>query len=579
MNKIILNENQLKRLFEYHAQQRLPFDEVFYGKKNQAEQYLDWLEEFGKYGTIGNSSLNFQECVENGIEAAVKRKRITGMKYDNYIDEISDILNQKFKYIQYDDRGNIYVERAINIEHNINTVVNDLFSSLSDKYHNNVGGCWAFKPGMGIAYCTEANGALILLKGYIRLEEIDWLKTCDLNYNQDEYEIRVKPNAKVELFEVLVNGKYKLPLQGTLIVSSTYFGNRQGYEKDLATVDDGMGGKRLINRQGEYVCGNYEVRKSLGDGFYEIINPNEYNRNANIFDSNKNVIISKKWFDGCFYDKNNQQFIIENDGLYNFMDLNGNLLLDDFYSTVRNLNKYIYLFISKTNCDVYINDGGVYKLLFRSMYDNIRYLSIDRNDCFLVKKDGKYNIIDVNEKQLFNNWYDSIDERYNFSEIMFYVKLDGKANFIDINEKPLLKVWYDDVFTLVDGYFLVKEEKKNNIIDSNSRYISDEWFDDFELVDFYNPNRDLYMLINNQQNDYSYNILKLSMGKLSPIWFKSCRNASKLFNTNNGLAYFVGIGEDFKPYIFDENGTFYIKISDDNEIMPKGKTPIPCTNN
>ena len=575
MNKIILNENQLNRLFEYHAQQRLPFEEVFYGKKNQAEQYLDWLEEFGKYGKIGNSNLNFQECVEAGIEAAVKRKRIAGMKYDNYIDEISDVLNQKFKFLQYDDRGNIYVERAITIDEDIEAVVYDLFTSLSNKYHNNVGGCWAFKPGMGIAYCSDAIGARLLLKGYIRLEDIDWLKTCDLNYNQNEYEIRVKPNAKVELFEVLVNGKYKLPLQGTLVVSSTYFGNNSWFENDLATVDDGMGGKRLINRQGEYVCGDYGVRRSLGDGFYEIINPNEYNRNANVFDSNKNIIISKEWFDGCSYDKEHKHFIIENDGLYNYMDLNGNFLLDDFYNTVHHMNKYIYVFSSRTNGNVYFNDGGIYKLLFKNWYDNIRYLSIENNDFFLVRKDGKCNIVDTNESQLFKNWYNRIDESYNFSEIMFYVKVNGKVNFIDINEKPLLKVWHDAAFTLSDGYFLVKEEKKYNIMDSNSKYISDEWFDEYEVVDFYNPNRDLYMLINYLPNDYRYNILKLSVGKLSPIWFKSCRNVSKLFKTNNGLAYFAGISEDFKTYLFDENGTFYIKISDDNEIMPKGKNPIP----
>ena len=38
-----------------------------------------------------------------------------------------------------------------------------------------------------------------------------------------------------------------------------------------------------------------------------------------------NIIISKEWFDGCSYDKEHKHFIIENDGLYNYMDLNGNL--------------------------------------------------------------------------------------------------------------------------------------------------------------------------------------------------------------------------------------------------------------
>ena len=68
MVKIILNESQLDNLFEYRAQQRLPFqiysdklgkmiDDKEYSNKNQAEHYLDWLENFGKYGKIGNSTL------------------------------------------------------------------------------------------------------------------------------------------------------------------------------------------------------------------------------------------------------------------------------------------------------------------------------------------------------------------------------------------------------------------------------------------------------------------------------------------------------------------------------------------
>lgn len=149
----------------------------------------------------------------------------------------------------YNEDNNIYVERAVLLRGSISDVVSDLFADLSYKYNNNVGGCWSFKKGGGFAYCGVGD-MTILLRGYIRLDDIDWLKTCDLNYHHQEYEIRVKPNAKVELHEVVFNKKYKLPLKDTLVVSSTYFGNNRGFEGNLATIDDGMGHRQLVDRDG-----------------------------------------------------------------------------------------------------------------------------------------------------------------------------------------------------------------------------------------------------------------------------------------------------------------------------------------
>lgn len=251
MVRIRLNENQLNNIFEYRGQQRLPFqrysdklgkmiDDRQYSKKNQAEHYLDWLEEFGRYGKLDGSSLSLQDCIEKGVRVAIDKGKInipyndynedgspfvvTDEQIDSDVKEISDeLFKYKFKLFKYNDVGNIYVERAVTLDGNVTDVMKDLFSDLKDTYHNNVGGCWAFKEGMGKAYCGERNAMIVLLKGYIRLEDIDWFKTCDLNYRHDEYEIRVNPNAKVELFEVIFDGKYKLPLNGTLIVSSTYF--------------------------------------------------------------------------------------------------------------------------------------------------------------------------------------------------------------------------------------------------------------------------------------------------------------------------------------------------------------------
>lgn len=59
MVRIRLDESQLNKLFEYHVQQRLSFKDEYGGKdyefseKNTMENYLDWIEDFGKVGELG----------------------------------------------------------------------------------------------------------------------------------------------------------------------------------------------------------------------------------------------------------------------------------------------------------------------------------------------------------------------------------------------------------------------------------------------------------------------------------------------------------------------------------------------
>lgn len=453
MNKIILNENQLKRLFEYHAQQRLPFDDDFYGKKNQAEQYLDWLEEFGKYGKIGNSSLNFQECVEQGIKDAVEHKRL-----NEYYDGIDDILLEKFKHIHYDERGNIYVERAVNISDNVESVANDLFATLSDKYHNNVGGCWAFKPGEGYAYCTKEKGALVLLKGYIRLEDIDWLKTCDLNFHQDEYEIRVKPNAKVELFEVLVNGKYKLPLQDTLIVTSTYFGNRSSYDGEFATVDDGMGGRRLINRQGEYVETDQKIKHFLGNNCcavevddYDIFGMNK----IGIYNLKTKSLITDKLF-SYVGESFNEGYLkvreyIDDDFVWNFIDQHGEYLSDDYFNNCFNFKngKAIVQLMDGTHNIINLNGEYLFK-------NNVRHVDYLFNDVILFKTENGCNLYDCNEGEfIFDELLkDFIPCHMDYSG--FIIFKNGSCNVFNFKEKIFLleenSEWCSKNTYLINGY-------------------------------------------------------------------------------------------------------------------------------
>lgn len=46
-------------LQEYSVDQRLPFDDDYFKNKNYLEQYTDWLEDFGQYGELPPSKLDF----------------------------------------------------------------------------------------------------------------------------------------------------------------------------------------------------------------------------------------------------------------------------------------------------------------------------------------------------------------------------------------------------------------------------------------------------------------------------------------------------------------------------------------
>lgn len=514
MVKIRLCENQLRNIFEYRGQQRLPFqrysdklgkmiDDRQYSKKNQAEHYLDWLEEFGRYGKLDGSSLSLQNCIEKGVRVAIDKGKInipyndynedgspfvvTDEQIDSDVKEISDeLFKYKFKLFKYNDVGNIYVERAVTLDGNVTDVMKDLFSDLKDTYHNNVGGCWAFKEGMGKAYCGEKNAMIVLLKGYIRLEDIDWFKTCDLNYRHDEYEIRVNPNAKVELFEVIFDGKYKLPLNGTLIVSSTYFGNRQGYKGDFATVDDGIGGKRLINRKGEiinfdtvsnveHLFGDYYVAKNkhgkctiintkgeqvinswyneigmLGTKFIFIDNLDSMDGRYNFIDIKGNIL-SKIWFSDINYFSDDLVEVQMNEEMYNLMDINGNLLYNEWFYFIDELGENGIARITKDADHIsYIRSDGSF--LIDEWFENA---SMFRGNVAVVKRlkneddfEIEANFLDSNGMILYpDHWFSAIRlyDRNDFNKQYqlrinnkwFYADKDGKIDY----EHPFEKSW------------------------------------------------------------------------------------------------------------------------------------------
>ena len=85
---IFISESQMQKLYEYHNQLKLPFkngQEIGYDYKENWENFVDFLEEIGKYGTLPKSKWGMKD-----IEAAIENSKYEAYKY--YTDQEDDYM-------------------------------------------------------------------------------------------------------------------------------------------------------------------------------------------------------------------------------------------------------------------------------------------------------------------------------------------------------------------------------------------------------------------------------------------------------------------------------------------------------
>lgn len=520
MVKIKLNENQLNNLFEYHSQQKLPFKDEYgnidyiNSKKNAIENYIDWIEEYGKVGSLGKSSIDFIQGFKSGFDKAFSWYKSNYSRNDEdefYIKQkfYKSFSRYGFYYVpesggwatdcEFNEMGNMYVERAIKLSgYNIGDAIgDDMFYDLIDRYQDNVGGCWSWKKGRAMAYCGDsAGGSSILIRGWIRLDDIDWVETVYINsYNMNsECEIRVKPNAKVELFDILGtfnshedfyydedndiygsyddygsdNNVYKVNLGGRhIIVNSTYFGNNGKYNKEgYAEIYDSLSSEqKYMDRQGNIVTKNDILNKRLNLLRRKI---------ESLHDENKDKSYSE---------------------LFKIVrEIPGTSL-----SLIYDSGKYFFL-------DDMDNDKFVGEMFFD---DVIVYF-----DCFKVCSNKKYNILMHKGNLLFDEWYDDISKY--FSDTFFVY--NGELNkWAMKNSKVNTDFIYDDVSRISNvnphcninyrlEYAEITIDGWVNFIDSDGELLSpNRWFlsNDYrfinengkDLIETYDSKTDQYLFI------------------------------------------------------------------------------------
>lgn len=395
--KILITENDIKNIVkktvsklllkEYGAEQRLPFDDDRFKNKNYFEQYFDWLEDFGKYGKLSPSNDDFWEEIKRAVEYIIENNigkdkglGVFGEDPEKFFNELKyDVIKN---YLSFNEDGNLYVERQVIIDGSIQdydksdkkgTDPKILYNSLIQNYQNNVGGCWSYRKGKAESYCTTANGDSIVLKGYIRIEDIDFVKTALLNfYYDDEHEIRVKPKANVELFEVICNCKYKMPLKEHLIVNATYFGNNKTYKTDYAPIDDGFGNQDYMDRKGSIINKEelfkraFSSGRSLTDFFdevsrfgsslYKILLNDKYYLSDNKGNITKSTINGGLNYIG---DLDGDYAKVEKNEQESLIDSNGNLIGDGNFWFEEVIHEHDNVYIGDLNGKEYLIVNGV----------------------------------------------------------------------------------------------------------------------------------------------------------------------------------------------------------------------------
>lgn len=505
-------------LNEYSADQRLPFDDDEFKNKNYLEQYTDWLEDFGKYGKLPPSKLDFWEELEKAIKYIIENNLqgeydlgLEGYNKEEILNELYNIFGEK---LNFTDDDKLYVEREVVIDKKANYYDGStrngvdpkiLYNKLVQNYNNNVGGCWSYRLNGSESYCTHESGDSITMKGYIRTDDIDFVKTVLLNFHYDmEHEIRVKPNAKVELFEVIFDCKYKIPLKGHLIVNATYFGNNGKYNGEYAQIDDGFGNKDyLIDRKGNIYKPNeiIKVKNQRGlplNQIFDVIRTLNYGFKKGIFKNIECLINSENkiigngdiWFERIhfFYDNFAK---VELNNKFNFINTKGEIISDTWFDNANNFQNG-FACVGLNDKWSFINSNG--DLISDTWFDEVDDF---RNGFSKIMLNNQYNFINTNGRIISNTWFDDTSDFVNDFAI---VELNNKESVIDSDGNLINngKLWFDYVdFFSKDGFAKVQLDDRYNLLNSKGKLISNTWFD--EISDF---NNNLAIVVLNDKENY-----------------------------------------------------------------------------
>ena len=266
---------------------------------------------------------------------------------------------------------------------------------------------------------------------------------------------------------------------------------------------------------------------------------------------------------------------------FNFINTNGEFLLDDYYkglatdfdengfSIVKKdswknmyniltkdgkfLSKEFYFKIERTSSNAFIIESDNHHkniMDFNGKIISDEWFSIIKdygNNTFLVEKNNLYNIIDINGRLIFDDWLNHIINISNDRKIL----IRNKKYNIYQNNNIILNDWVDKIEVLNDDYLLkIKNNNLYNILNIENKFISDKWFD--KINNFINGYAcvEIFVPLNNKVGKEKYNFINRNGTLLSPkMWFDAA------YDFNNNEIAIIKIENSIK--IIDKNGNVF----------------------
>ena len=542
--KVYLKESQIKSLLkEYSNEPRLPFEEPSYRYKNILESFIDWLEDFGRYGELEPSKISFEEGIRSGLATAWKwayenrhngeqAKEPSKEDLEDFYDELNlQNFYDNIKFEDYlkkikekgvdkgfiNDRGQLYVERAIKVPSITKPDVNQKWvNKLKQYYQNNVGGCWSWGYGDSDAYCGSGDD-IITMMGYIRMEDIDWVETDYVNnfmqYSSSfEKEIRTKPNAQIELFGLKYTNssnpqnykrEVKFPNGKTLIVKATYFGNEGKYQGNYARIYDAN------SKDIKYM--DRENKIFLGQDFLRGL-AYEHNQHPS-------RELDDRW---VITDSNDELAVVSLDGidLMSLFDLKKGVFIcpDDWFYTINlgNISNNIAIVTNDDGKENYF-DISKRKVISDTWFDMCFSFDID-SDIAIVNNDEKETYIRRDGKFLFNEWFDKCEpfDEKGIARVF-------KKNLVTLIRKDgsfVKDVWFENIKVAAVGIYIGKHPVYGCLYFTyEGKTLFGDFFDDASAFD------ENGIAIAKQDGKFTY--LKKDGTFLSNMWFSKCERFAR----------------------------------------------------
>ncbi len=286
------------------------------------------------------------------------------------------------------------------------------------------------------------------------------------------------------LYPVLgTNGKWGyIDTEGTVIIDYIY-DKADFFKEGLAAVSsDGKWG--FINPDGIFIIKpQYDFCSGFKEGLSKVV-ITEGNTRKTGFINKEGETFFRSFLNGNAGNFSEGLAVFEKDGLYGYIDTNGNICINPQYTYAGEFSEGLAVVVDENCMYGYIDRNGQVKIQAQYPFNGIEYLQyLDFHDGLsLVEIEGKSGFINTDGDIAIEAVFDNAR---NFSEGLAQVQTGGKWGYINTNGEWVINPEYKHCTKFQEAYAFVKpfddEEAKGSsqgltedfmIIDANGNVVS-----------------------------------------------------------------------------------------------------------